>query len=361
LELKGQGRALGQAHGEHFRPLITRFIETVADIHLKNIPAKLTRGDLVDLCLRHVPYMSRYSPVLFEELTGIAEGAKASMADIMLLNCILELNDLRAPMVTSRVISERDWGGCTTFNLKPRTTEGGKALLGQTYDVEKYFADFNVILKITQDGDRSKLVYTLAGVLGLNGINSSGLAVVINKLVPTDTRAGVIYPMLLRGVLDQDRIGDAISVLAFVPRASGLCFQLSSADGLAFCLETTATKHALIDFRHGQAHTNHYLNPALKPFEADWLTQGGSYVRQQVAQELLDDFQGRVSLSHLKNLCVDHKNYPRCICAHPKENDLEHEAMATISAIIYEPGIGTMHFADCYPCQQTFSVFSLAS
>jgi isopenicillin-N N-acyltransferase-like protein len=358
LELKGQGLSLGQAHGEHFRSHIQHFTETIAELNLKNIPAKTTREALVDLCLKNIPYLSRYSPFLLEELTGIAEGSNVPLSDIILINCFLELNDLRAPLVTDRIISERNWG-CTSFNLKPRTTQDGKPLIGQTYDMEKYFADFNVILKITDPKGHSKLIYTLSGVLGLNGSNSSGLAVVINKLVPTDSQTGVIYPMLIRQALDQERIGDALSVLAFVPRASGLCFQISSSEGLAFCLETTARKHALIDFRYGLAHTNHYLDPFLKPLEADWLTQGGSYVRLQIAQELLDDFQGRVSVNHLKNLCVDHKNYPRSICAHSFDNEQEHEAMASISAVIYEPSTGTMHFADCFPCQQTFTTYSL--
>lgn len=98
----------------------------------------------------------------------------------------------------------------------------------------------------------------------------------------------------------------------------------------------------------------------MKPLEADWLTQGGSYVRLQVAQELLDDFQGRVSLDHLKELCQDHKNRPRSVCAHPGENEQEHEAMATISAVVYQPSLGLMHYADLFPCQETFTTFSLS-
>jgi isopenicillin-N N-acyltransferase-like protein len=359
-ELKGQGLALGQAHGEHFRDLIKSFTETIADLNLKNIKVKIGKGDLVDLCLRNVPYLARFSPVLFEEMKGIAEGAKVSLADIVLINCFLEINDIRAPLCANQALSNRDWGGCTTFNVKPRSSEGGQALLGQTYDMEKFFADYNVILKIKDTNGHCSLVYSLAGVLGLNGVNSSGIAVVINKLVPTDTRPGVIYPLLLRKALDQTRIGDALAALAFSPRASGLCYQLSSAEGLAFCLETTARKHALIDFRHGLAHTNHYLDPSLRHLEADWLTQGGSYVRLQVAQELLDDFQGRVSVELLKKLCADHKNSPRSVCAHALEGEQDFEAMASISAVIYEPSAGTMHFADCHPCEQNFTSFSLS-
>ncbi|MDR0620259.1 MAG: C45 family peptidase [Deltaproteobacteria bacterium] len=357
--LSGRGLALGQAHGETFRDKIKAFTETFVDLNLSNIPAKVTKADLVDLCMINVPFLTRYAPELFEEMAGIAAGANVALPDIVLLNCFLELNDLRAPLITHRVFSQRDWG-CTTFNLKPRATSEGKAYVGQTYDMERYFADYNVVLKITYPDRSVRLVYTLAGVLGLNGINDSGLAVVINKLVPTDSRAGVIYPFLVRQALDQKRVGDALSALAFAPRASGTCFQLSSADGLAFCLETTASKHALIDFRHGQAHANHYLAPELKPYEADWLTQGGSYVRQQVAQESLDDFQGRITLDHLKTLCQDHKNRPFSVCAHQFEDDDEHKAMATISAVILEPSLGVMHYADCHPCEQTFTTFSLA-
>jgi isopenicillin-N N-acyltransferase-like protein len=360
LELKGQGRALGQAHGEHFRPLIRKFVETFAELNLKNIPSKISKGDLVDLSLANVPYLSRSAPVLFEEMTGIAEGAKVSLADIVFINSFLELNDIRAPLVSHRLTSPRNWGGCTSFNLKPRATEAGKPYVGQTYDMEEYFAEYNAVLKITSPNGRVKLIYTLAGILGLAGINDYQVALTINKLVSTDSRAGVIYPLLIRKALDQERLGDAFAALAFAPRASGMCYQLSSADGLAFCLETTASKYAVIDFRHSQAHTNHYLDPLLKPLEADWLTQGGSFVRLQVARELLDDFRGRVSVDHLKSVCAEHKNYPRSVCSHAIEGEPDYERMATIAAVIFEPSMGIMHFAGCHPCQQTFTSFSLA-
>jgi isopenicillin-N N-acyltransferase-like protein len=115
-----------------------------------------------------------------------------------------------------------------------------------------------------------------------------------------------------------------------------------------------------IDFRYSLAHTNHYLDPFLKPLEADWLTHGGSYARLQVAQELLDDFQGRVSLDHLKALCTDHKHYPRSVCAHPLEDEPALETISTIAAMIIEPSKGLMHFTGLHPCRQTFTTFSLA-
>jgi isopenicillin-N N-acyltransferase-like protein len=351
VDFEGQGLALGQAIGECFRPLIQGFVETFAELNIKNtLTAAVDKEILIDLCSGNVPFIRRFAPLLHDEMIGLAQGADVDYDDILLLNCFLELNDIRVSKLAHRVTNLRRWG-CTTFNVKPRGTAGGQPLLGQTYDMERYFADYNVILRLKDSKGRQKIIYTLTGVLALNGLNDLGLSVVINKLIPLDSRPGIIYPILIREALDQDRIGDSLAKLAFSPRSSGMCYQLSSPEGLAFCLETTAAKQECLPFREAIAHTNHYQDPNLKPLEGDWLTHGGSYVRLQVAQDFLGDHLGKIDPDLLMALCRDHANYPRSVCAHAYEEEPEHERMATIAAVIIEPQAGTMRVSGCYPCQ----------
>jgi isopenicillin-N N-acyltransferase-like protein len=352
------GLETGRQHGEHYRSKIRDFVASFPELNIMNTAVAVDKEDLLDLCARNNYFLVKFYPELVDEMTGIADGAGVDYGDVLLLNCFLELNDIRAPKAARRILDKRNWG-CTTFNIKPRGSETGEPLLGQTYDMEKYFADYNVVFKIKgKDGSR-KLVYSLAGVLGLNGLNDKGVSVVINKLVPLDSRPGVVYPFLIRRALDQRRIGDALAGLAFAPRASGLCYQLACPEGVAFCLETTAAQHQVLRFSHGLAHTNHYLSPLLQPLEADWLDQGGSYVRLEVAQDTLDDNRGKVTVGLLQNLCRNHINEPRSICAHFFPDEPEHRAMATISAVVIEPAKLTMHFADCFPCRQEFVAVKL--
>jgi isopenicillin-N N-acyltransferase-like protein len=354
----GEGLYLGQQHGEHFRSKIQEFVNTFTELNALNTAVAVNQIALKDLCRRNLYFLERYSPCLSQEMEGIAQGANVNFYDILMLNCFLELNDIQVPQVANRLLDARNWG-CTTFNVKPRSAKNGRPILGQTYDMEAYFAQFNILMKIKNTDGRSKLIYSLAGVLGLNGFNDLGIAVVINKLVPTDSRPGVIYPMLIRQALDQDLIGDALAAVAFAPRASGLCYQLTCPEGIAFCLETTAKAQQELPFRFAKAHTNHYLSPQLQSLEADWLDQGGSYVRLQVAQDILKDSQGKITPELLKELCRNHINDPRSICAHSFPVEPSHKAMATISAVVIEPSDLTMHFAGIYPCSQEFTKFKL--
>ncbi|MDR1545564.1 MAG: C45 family peptidase [Deltaproteobacteria bacterium] len=359
IELKGEGLALGQAHGEALRDIIKEFAARAADVHLPNLKLKTDRDALIALCRENVGHLQKYSPVLWAELEGVAQGADLNLDDVLLLNSFLELDDLRAPTVGGRRLAPALWG-CTTFNVKPRATADGRPLLGQTYDMELFYAKFNVLLKITGPDGRQRLIYTLSGILGLNGLNSEGLAVVINKLAPVDGRPGVLYPFIARRLLDQPRVGDAFGAVVFTDRASGLNWQLSSAEGPAFCLETTATRYANLPFDFSLAHANHYLDPQLRALEApNWLSHGGSFVRQQVAQAFLDERQGQLTAEQLKELTCNHVNHPRSICAHGNPGEPDHFSFNSISAVIIEPAERRLHFAGCHPCLSGYRTLTL--
>ncbi|MDR1656597.1 MAG: C45 family peptidase [Deltaproteobacteria bacterium] len=359
LELKGEGLALGRAHGESLRELIGEFCETAHEIHQENLAGSIDRNDLIELVMKNAWILNRTSPILYQELTGVAQGANRSVSEILLINSVLEIEDLKSPPLNRKLLA-REPAGCTSFNIKPRASANHIPILGQTFDMEKYYARFNTVLKIKGPDGRSRLVYTLAGVLGLNGLNSDGLALVINKLVADDSREGVIYPFLVRMALDHSKIGNSIGTLSFAPRASSMCWQVSSAEGVAFCLETTSRSRAYITFRDAQAHTNHFLDPFLRERESPgWLTHGGTFVRLQVTQDYLDDFHGRLDVEGLKELCRNHINQPRSICAHGLPGESDYFSYATIAAVIMEPTNGIMHISGIYPCENIFQTLSL--
>jgi isopenicillin-N N-acyltransferase-like protein len=359
VELSGQGRDLGRAHGESLREQITEFCETIFEVYKAKLRPSIDRSDLIELSMKNAWILKRYSPSLYEEIEGIAEGANRSLSEVLLINSFLEIEDLISPQVSHKLLSPK-MKGCTTFNVRSRASSNSIPILGQTYDMESYFGRYNTLLKIKAPDSRSFLIYSLAGVLGLNGLNSDGVALVINKLVGVDSREGVIYPFLVRQALSQKNISEALGSLLFAPRASSMCWQLSSQEGVSFCLETTAAKYAILPFRDSLAHTNHFLDPYLKNFEAEgWLTTGSTFVRLQVAQEYLDDFCGRIEVEGLKNLCQNHVSRPGSICCHASPDQPDYVTYQTISAVIIEPTNGIIHLSGPNPCQNVFQTISL--
>ncbi|MDR2442129.1 MAG: C45 family peptidase [Deltaproteobacteria bacterium] len=353
LNLSGQGRVLGQAHGEALRDKIREFYGNAMEIHAQNIPVGVTRRDLLDFARRNLSALKRYSPILFEEMEGIARGADLDFDEILFLNSFLEFEDLRPPALGAKLLAKPLWG-CTTLNILPAATKEGKTFVAQTYDMEPFYSRYNVILKINRPTGK-EIIYTLAGVLGLNGLNNRGLGLVINKLVATDARAGVIYPFIVRQALAQDRLGDAFGAIVFAPRATGMNYQLSSSDGFGFCLELSAGQYYILPFDGAIAHTNHYLADFMRRFETpNWLSHGGSYVRREVASKYLKNNFGQIDLKSIMDLTKDHTNHPRCICAHFLEGEKETTACATIAAVILDLNDKTMYACHGNPCQNPY-------
>lgn len=359
LKLEGSPYEIGLAHGRALEEPIKEFFATVTTVHRAN-NAHLTvdRESLTAFCMRNRGFLEKFSPELMQEMRGIADGAGLDLEAIIYLNTFLEMEDLRAPNLGGRILPDALWG-CTTFNVTADTTTGNRAYLGQTFDMEEYYEKFLVLLEITPPQGPRMLVASLAGVLGLVGLNTAGVAAVINKIVATDARPGVIFPFIMRKALAAERIGDALGTVIFSPRAAGMNYQLAGS-GTAFCAETSARDYCLLPVESALAHTNHYVSEAMRRFETpNWLSHGGSMVRKQVADRFLKRYAGRLTPDLLMELTRDHTNYPRCICAHGFEGEGETIAFQTIFAVIMDPADGWMEICPGNPCKNQYRRYGL--
>lgn len=360
IDLEGSPYQIGLQHGEKLKEQIGDFYESVQKVHIVNNSAlKAGREELLSLCRENLGFLQKYSPELMDEMQGIADGAGLPVEQILYLNTFLEFEDLRAPVLGARRLSADLWG-CTTFNITPGGAKDGKSLIGQTFDMERYYRRFNVMLRIKPESAPAMLVYSFCGILGLNGLNSRGIGAVINKVVATDARPGVIFPFVMRKLLAQERIGDALGAVIFTRRAGGIVYQLAGREGVAFCAETSASCYELLPVEGAIAHTNHYVAPSMRKFEtANWLSHGGSFVRAQVAGRILRDKMGDIDMDTLENLTRDHTNYPRSICAHGFEGEDEKTAFHTTAAMIMDLNAGSIRVCNGNPCETTYNTIIL--
>jgi isopenicillin-N N-acyltransferase-like protein len=359
LELTGSPYAMGLAHGRTLKDQIREFAASVTAVHqANNTFLKAEKKSLLDFCLRNLGFLQKFSPALVDEMRGIADGASAPFEEIVYLNSFLELEDLRAPSLGAKILPDGLWG-CTTFNVTAEAGEGGRALIGQTFDMEKYYEKYLCVLRIRPETGPTMLVLTFAGILGLNGLNGAGVAAVINKVAATDARPGVIYPFVMRKALAAERIGDALGAVIFSPRATGITYQLAG-HGLAFCAETSATSYELLPIDGALAHTNHYVGAGMRRFETpNWLSHGGSMVRAQVADTFLKKHRGQLSMARLQELTRDHTNHPRCICAHGFPGEGEETAFHTVFGVVMDPATGRFEACPGNPCGNAYATYSL--
>ncbi len=328
LEVSGSPTERGQAHGEAFKELIRDLVAINFEDMLHATQGYLTKERVYEIVSTYTGPTRDYAPDLFEELEGIAEAADVPLEDLLALNAFLELHDYYSDAF---LVS-----GCTSF-MVPGSTSGEGALIAQNYDLSSIYAAAAILVKVKNDHAPDALFYTSAGMLGCAGVNEAGIGVVINNLVPSDASGGVLYPFIIRRILESVRIGDAIDAVVAKPRASGMNYVICDENGEIYDLETTAEEYEVIcPFDGPMAHSNHYLTDRLKPFERrQWDQRGQSILRWGRATRLLKSCDKR-NADALKNMLSDRVNAPMGICRHNEIHNGE-ACGQTIAGIVLDP------------------------
>lgn len=249
---------------------------------------------------------------LWDEIQGLSKGSGIETEQILLINYLFEFTDLLAEMPIEGLSP-----GCTSVAaISPATTKE-RIYVAQNYDLIPSFQDHIVVLKIEEKGKPNSVVFSIAGMIGLAGMNSVGIGVVINNLVPTDSRLGVAYPFILRRILQSSSRSEALEHIISTPRATGLNYLLGFSNGEICDIETTATKHALDTGFNGLiVHTNHYLSRHLNFMQVPRLTDANSLTRYTGTQSRLMKNWGQIDSTLILNALCDHTGEPESVCAH---------------------------------------------
>jgi hypothetical protein len=196
-----------------------------------------------------------WAPDLLNETIGIAEGANVPWERVFALQLLDEIWAYEAGQAQGiRDLSR----GCTSFAVA--AVDGRPALLGQNLDVATWMDGLQLVLRI-QDSDTEvhALVYTMAGMIGANGLNSRGLGVGVNGLTQLATaQRGLPVAFVVRAVLAQPSLRAARRYIAAIPHATGQHYLLASPEGIAG-FECSANAVCEIDQASYLVHTNHPL------------------------------------------------------------------------------------------------------
>ena len=173
------------------------------------------------------------------------------------------------------------------------------------------------------------------------------------SLSGADERVGVPRALLGRdGVEAVDR-ADAIRRATRSNRAGGYTYAYAFADGDAFTLEVTATRHGNAP---GVVHTNHALDDGVA--EVAEAPSEGSQSRFQRASTLMADSTPE-SVRDVMRLLADHSAEGQDICVHPDPADGE-EGSAIQFAMVCGVTAGVMWLAPGQPCTTPFEELRLA-
>ncbi len=318
IEARGKHREVGGQIGQGCRAQIHGMLANLR----ADLPNGITWAEMLRESNRYLEFSREVYPQYIDELEGIAEGADAPFDEIFLSMC----EELWESAAWKR--------GCTDMAARGRATVDGTTLVAHTNDLLPG-AEENLVLLKVQAGDEPEFLGISSGGIAISaGFNTAGISLTGNQLDNNDIRPGVPRLLGVRAILACTHLSQAMDHCLLPGRASSYNNVLADANGEVYCMEGSATDCEPIYIENDyMAHTNHYLSPAMRGFEADRNSLSNSVLRYNRAMRLLKDNCGQLTPELFQTLLADHAGYPTSICKHGLET------VTVFSIIIHVEGL----------------------
>lgn len=257
LKLKGHDpHSWGLQHGEELRQPIQELNEIRKGL-LNGYLKGWTQEAISQLCLDHANTLEKRYPRFYQECLGISKASGVSLEDLMALNAYTDLRDFSAGDNT------RVEDGCSIVALKSSKAN----YAAQTWDMHGSATPYMLLLEV--EDPHPMHILTVTGCLGLAGVNTHGLSVMINNMHCKETsRSGLVWPGLVRLMLAQSNVQEAAQSLAQNIPSSGHNYLLFDANN-SVNIETTGLKWEQTGAIKNNDnaflfHTNHYVGSLAK-------------------------------------------------------------------------------------------------
>ncbi len=256
IALSGAPQDRGRAQGVALRPLIQSHLAAWLGALAKGgvgepeayVAQMLAATDFVTAIRRH-------TPDLMAEVEGIAAGAEVPFE---LLFGLQLLDEEWAHRVRTQA-ADGKLEKCTSLGI---VAADGQTWIGQNMDLGSYTDGHQALLSIAAEGNRpAALVFTVAGMIGLMGVNAAGVGVCVNSLpqLPSAPR-GLPVAFVLRRLLQARSLAAACDLVTGLPHATNQHY-LIAAPGAVRAFEASA--EGVTAYHPPQAsrvlHTNHPL------------------------------------------------------------------------------------------------------
>lgn len=333
----GDARTIGRAHGAARAGSLRAFLsDSLARLNLI-MPEPTSMQALAPVIRAHYAEIASATPLLAEEIEGLAEGAGITVEQATLLQIRREIMGYRAIPVM---------GDCTTY------ARAADPVLAQTIDLNGDLDDQLCVLSVRRSGSaRRVLVLSFGGLLGYLGLNSDGLAIGLTLVLGGIWRPGLPPYLAIRHLLDTSAtVAQAMATLRTLPLASSrtivLCDRRSCAsveilDGQLRVCEADET-----------VHTNHFLDHSLAQLdELNIFARNSSVRRLDACRSALAGLPAAASAEdHFALLGQS----PICV---PGNGDIRRER--TVAAVVMMPQAGELHLRPGNPARAATRTFAI--
>ncbi len=253
INLTETGYQLGVQHGQ----LLKKEIGELVSLMKANTAKAL--GKDADLAIKEFTQYARftdaikkYTPELYEEVKGIADGSAQSLNDIMVFNLLDEF------WVYQNNLENHHCSG-----LGVPATKDQPAYIAQNMDIESYTDGYQILIRLARTNTRpEQFILTHPGIIALNGMNEKGIGACMNTLMQLKaSTTGLPVAFIVRRILNSTDKNDLLNFIQTVPHASGQNYIVGIKEEV-FDFEASANKVVKFDPNNANGsiyHTNHPL------------------------------------------------------------------------------------------------------
>ena len=211
LELTGSPYEMGWQHGAAHAEAIHHFSDE--RVRLSGAPkwtgCSLDSARVLALAEACLPAHHAYSPALMAELQGMADASGESLPRLIVNNGFTDFIDTVYALGEREQQPEYEAHNCTAFLVGTAAAEQGQAMYGQTWDMHASATPYVLLLHGRPDDGPAFLTLSVAGCVGMMGMNEAGICIGVNNLMGGDGQIGVTWPFVIRRALAQTTLAAA--------------------------------------------------------------------------------------------------------------------------------------------------------
>lgn len=219
IHLEGDPYERGLQYGR----LMSEEISHILEAWKAELPAPLNEYP-EEIIQSYMNYVDEMTPALLQEVRGIADGSGVSFEELFAFQVGEELDNID-PGIAKH---------CTSISTnKPLNSP---VIVAQNMDPPLFLHGYPLILHITEENMES-FIYTSPGLIGLNGMNSKGIAIACNSMSMLNNKpSGLPVSFILRESLAKESFGEVIDFLGRVDHSTPQTYTVGGMD-TTVCLE----------------------------------------------------------------------------------------------------------------------------
>lgn len=237
LELNGTPYDMGYQHGVAYRQEIIAMTQDRVALSGDSqwTGQELSRSQVLALAEACAEAHYHYTPKGMEELQGIADATGLSIAELIITNGFTDFIDVIYQQATTLPTIEAM--ECTSFLIPNNRSTQGQGFLAQSWDMHASATEHVLLLQGRPQADPAFYAFSIAGCLGMIGLNEAGIAVGINNLLGKGGQLGVMWTFVCREVLRQTSLEAALKCITQAPLAGAHNYLIMDTTGRGYNIE----------------------------------------------------------------------------------------------------------------------------